>query len=660
MLHATDDIRESVDATLIMLPFGPIRTPSIGLGLLKGVALANDFNVKVRYANVRFAAEIGVARYERIAQGAPSTVDLYGEWLMSHALRPITEDDIGLYLDQVVMCSKFTSKTSKEPRNQLRERMLSDIREIVSKIDKFLFEELEWICARKPPVVGLTSTFQQNSACFAIAKKIKERMPDTLVVFGGANAEGIMGRRIRKEYPCIDEVVSGEGELSFLKILQRKCRPLQPKKLNQISVTDGNAATARSAEIKELDQLPYPDYSEYFMEVARTLDADFKPHLLFETSRGCWWGERSHCTFCGLNGTSMAYRSKTQSRALEELNDLIKRYGEHQVDVVDNILDMDYFGEFIPALSQADFKIALFYETKANLSKRQLRALAAAGIRAIQPGIESLSDGTLKIMRKGIKAMHNIQLLKWSKQIGINAVWNFLWGFPGEDMEELALLARIFPKLHHFAAPQGGSKIRLDRFSPLFEEREKFGLTNVRPFPAYRFVYDLSDEALFDMAYYFDFDYPDARNPDDYTGALSTGLTRWQEAGPSSELLLRDFGDTALVIDTRDGAGLQGAYTLNALQTAILRSLDKAITKNALREDLQAQEFDCAETLDHCIAQLTARGLILELSGLMLALTINLDGYSPQPESTSKIHEILKRDGLPGPDCASLYYKCLS
>ena len=36
------------------------------------------------------------------------------------------------------------------------------------------------------------------------------------------------------------------------------------------------------------------------------------PTVLIETSRGCWWGDRDrHFMFCGLNGATMAYRSKS-------------------------------------------------------------------------------------------------------------------------------------------------------------------------------------------------------------------------------------------------------------------------------------------------------------------------------------------------------------
>ena len=72
----------------------------------------------------------------------------------------------------------------------------------------------------------------------------------------------------------------------------------------------------------------------------------------------------------------------------------------------------------------------LFYEVKANLKKAQVRLLRDAGVRVIQPGIESFSSNVLARMRKGVKGLQNIQLLKWCKEFGITPHWNLLWGFP--------------------------------------------------------------------------------------------------------------------------------------------------------------------------------------------------------------------------------------
>ena len=214
------------------------------------------------------------------------------------------------------------------------------------------------------------------------------------------------------------------------------------------------------------------------------LDERERTTIQFETSRGCWWGERHHCTFCGLNGATMTYRSKSSQRALDELVALTDRYPGHPVSVVDNILDHRYFKDFMPALAARRLGLELFYEVKANLKKAQVSLLRDAGVRVIQPGIESFSTRVLNLMRKGERGLHNIQLLKWCKELGVTPVWNLLWGFPGEPPEEYRAMADLLPLLTHLAPPISAMPIRLDRFSPNFDQAEALGLTAVEPVPA--------------------------------------------------------------------------------------------------------------------------------------------------------------------------------
>src|SRR5207249_1324050 len=106
-----------------------------------------------------------------------------------------------------------------------------------------------------------------------------------------------------------------------------------------------------------------PDYDDYFEELsAARLGKSREPSLLFETSRGCWWGEKHHCTFCGLNGQTMAHRRKSARRAMDELVQLTNKYPRCPVNVVDNILDMGYFKDFIPMLAERKLCVEIFYE----------------------------------------------------------------------------------------------------------------------------------------------------------------------------------------------------------------------------------------------------------------------------------------------------------
>ena len=54
--------------------------------------------------------------------------------------------------------------------------------------------------------------------------------------------------------------------------------------------------------------------------------------------------------------------------------------------------------------------------------------MAQAGITAIQPGLESMSSRVLSLMRKGVRAAQNINVLRWALYYGIDVSWNVLWG----------------------------------------------------------------------------------------------------------------------------------------------------------------------------------------------------------------------------------------
>ena len=132
----------------------------------------------------------------------------------------------------------------------------------------------------------------------------------------------------------------------------------------------------------------------------------------------------------------MRFRSKPASRVAEEILAMAERYGVLDFVAVDDIIDLRHINELFPLLRGSGSDLSFFYETKANLTKDQLRAFAAAGVRAIQPGIESLSTPILRLMRKGVTGLQNLRLLKWCAEIGIKPSWNLLYGFPGEPPEE--------------------------------------------------------------------------------------------------------------------------------------------------------------------------------------------------------------------------------
>ncbi|WP_245315330.1 radical SAM protein [Bradyrhizobium yuanmingense] len=110
-----------------------------------------------------------------------------------------------------------------------------------------------------------------------------------------------------------------------------------------------------------------------------------------------------------------------------------------------------------------------------GLKRHEVEKLAAAGVRWIQPGIESLDTRVLKLMRKGTASAHNVLLLKWCRQYGVRVSWSLLWGFPGESDAWYAQMASWLPLLHHLQ-PGPAVRLRYQRYSPYHHTAEKHGL----------------------------------------------------------------------------------------------------------------------------------------------------------------------------------------
>ena len=131
---------------------------------------------------------------------------------------------------------------------------------------------------------------------------------------------------------------------------------------------------------------------------------------------------------------------------------------------------------------EVDFQ--LFYEVKANLRKDHIDKLAAAGVTQIQPGIESLNTEILQMMRKGVTAIQNVQLLKWCFEYDVEPSWNILYGFPGEQASQYDDFPDICRLLFHLPPPAGVTPVIFERFSPYHFNAAEYGL-KLTPFPIY-------------------------------------------------------------------------------------------------------------------------------------------------------------------------------
>ena len=216
-------------------------------------------------------------------------------------------------------------------------------------------------------------------------------------------------------------------------------------------------------------------------------------------------------------------------------------------------MDMRYLEGVCQPLGAKRYDYTFFFEVKANLTRDQLRTMATAGVRAIQPGIESLSTRILKLMRKGATRLINVRLLKWASYYGMSVNWNLLCGFPGESRDDYEEQKRLMPLIYHLPPPDCCGPIWVERFSPYFTDTG-FPVTDLRPKPAYALIWPEDRVSIGKIAYFFDCELGDTLSGEEYQAldaATAAWRQRWSNGGRPSLTYIRT-PDWMQVVDLRD------------------------------------------------------------------------------------------------------------
>ncbi|MEW6991231.1 RiPP maturation radical SAM C-methyltransferase [Colwelliaceae bacterium 6441] len=626
----------STDVCLISMPYSSLTTPSLALGLIETYIAKHSHKVTTIYGNIIFANKIGLMEYNLI--DSSSYEYLLGEWTFSRAAFPDKEtDDEGFF-------NLFSDIT-----DEIKQKLLN----VRIQAEQFIEDIAQDLLTKNIKIIGCTSTFQQNCASLALLRKMKQYQPNIITMMGGANCEGKMGEGISETFSWVDYVFSGECDEVIGEFVNRLLNGehIQNHQLpfgfigqqNQLIISDTTKSKTPRAYITDMTKVDCPTYDAYFSAIeSLNLQNHISPGLMMETSRGCWWGAKQHCTFCGLNAVSMAHRVKATDVVLSQLKQLSEKYNVSKFEMADNILPADYMKTVLPALAEnTDYNI--FYEIKANLRKSQIETLSKAGVKWIQPGFEGLQDDFLRLLKKGTTAMQNVAALKWCRNFDVRVIWNLLCSAPFEKEEWYIEMAELVPLISHLQPPQENLiKICFPRFSPYFNSPEKFDLV-LEPLKSYSYVYPFSKETINNIAYFFN------RKSDKYLGiySLNNEVTyeskvhqhlqkkiaiwnnEWQ-SGSAPMLHLIDKNDKIVILDTRSVA-TNFTHELTGLSAIIYRLCEEPIAKERLLVKLNTilANSELAQiseqVLDDILQKLINAKLILHLSKCYMALAFSGD-----------------------------------
>ena len=618
---------ETPSVTLVVMPWYPLALPSIHAGTLAAILRNAGIASETHSFTLAFMEHC-------VAETADRPVD---ERLRVPDYRAVSERQPGLGLREWIFAVPPFRDAPDDgqylaylQQHKVDEAELAKVCLMRALVPGFLERCIEQVLASQPSLVVLTANrpFGQSVAAMVLARMLTERDASLRTVVVGSECDGPMGAALHRAFPWIDVVVRGEAEPVFADLVKDLLAggPIRPAP--GLCYRDGGRSVAvpQSKGVAPMDEIPTPDYDEYFERLEKTSFADEvspQVRLTQETSRGCWWGEKFHCTFCGLNGTSMGYRSKSPERVVEEMSELARRYQRLNFHGIDFIFSSAYLRDLLPKLRDAPHDFGLFYEVKSNLRREHVALFREAGAQFLQPGIESFSTPILRLMRKGVTGLQNVRLLKWCAEYGIYPFWNIVWGIPGEPPEEYARMAEMMASLTHLTPPTL-CRLVLHRFSPYHERPTDFGLEILGPLPWYRLVYGVADDVLTDLANDFDYRYVDGREPESYTAPLRKAVEAWSAAPEGYRSLRYRRGPGFVVVEDRRPNLPTADYTFEEREARIFLACRDGATAAEAHAQLEAAEIgdvdidDVREFLD----ELLALRLAYEEGGRYLALPL--------------------------------------
>jgi ribosomal peptide maturation radical SAM protein 1 len=624
---------------LVCMPWAAAAEPSIALSLLKAIAQREGHDARIFYFNMDMAYRFGTREAYDRAAALPGV----GDWL---------------FREHVFGSAAVSGGRHEHYYDHLRSRGfghedIDALEGLRLRIPCFLDACMEAADWSEFDLVGFSMVFSQTLPSIALAKRIKERHPRQVIVCGGANCDGEMGEGIHRAFPMVDYVVSGEADRSFPALLRHLAQGTPPDDVRGLWHRRGGLSlfTGAAGPFQDLDLLPTPDYRDFF-ECSERLDtpAEARQVLWLEGSRGCWWGAKSHCTFCSLNDETIVQRNKTPGKILAEIKELADRHAPRLIKFTDNIMPLSHFKDLLPEIARLELDVLFFYETKANLKREQVRMLGEANVRLIQAGIESLSTRKLQLMKKGVRGIQNLQLLKWAAEEGVFVYWNWLHGVPGETDEDLAAEHAAMAAATHLYPPVGMTPIIMERFSPYVTRPTDHRIRLIGPDESYFHIFPVEEELRKKLSFSFQYeDLAPAVGPE-WIARIEELVAGWRRSYEPQRLYYERGLGTTTITDRRFNHPAR-VITLAEERSEIYRYCDQIRSLEQVRSHLEAWSGGRhePEEVSELLQEMVDLSIVYHEEGRYLSLALR---YEPRYHLASICRGTL-RESISGEKIAS-------
>jgi anaerobic magnesium-protoporphyrin IX monomethyl ester cyclase len=300
----------------------------------------------------------------------------------------------------------------------------------------------------QPDVVGFSALSAEHMDLLEAVKILKEYDSGCPTVVGGPHATAFGDHLIAD--PNIDFVVQGEGEHTFVELLQILTDGGDLHKVKGlIFQEDAETVKTESRPFEaNLDSIPLPawdlvDLHEFSKPTTMNGFLAASPYAAVMSTRACPY----RCVYChSIFGKK--YRERSVDNFLQELEILHDQYKVKELHIIDDCFNLreERAREICQEMVKRrfDFKIAFPNGVRGDrMSEELIRDLKSAGAYIITYAVESASNRIQKLIKKNLNIDKVIEAIESTYKVGVIPAGFFMIGFPTESLEEIESTIRL-------------------------------------------------------------------------------------------------------------------------------------------------------------------------------------------------------------------------
>ncbi|MCK4602866.1 MAG: B12-binding domain-containing radical SAM protein [Phycisphaerae bacterium] len=302
------------------------------------------------------------------------------------------------------------------------------------------------VAACEPDVVGTNTATIDRLAGIKTIRMIRKAVPKAFIVVGGSHFSHSAEDALQS-VPEIDAVAVGEGEVTFLELLDRLPGREGFDEIDGLVYRDKNGQIARNKHrevMRDINHLPMPAWdlfgiNKYWFHshgVGKLSEVEDDVALAagVMTTRGC----PQSCVFCA-NSLNKKMRYLDPALAIDQIEWLQKSCGVTAFNVYDDdfLTNPRHATAFCEELLRRNCRLTWWCGARpARLNPDLLRLMLRSGCARISFGVETGTDEVLKKIRKNFTCAQVYEAMEVVGKIGFEKVNIFLiLGLPGETID---------------------------------------------------------------------------------------------------------------------------------------------------------------------------------------------------------------------------------